>query len=498
MYAVAASEVETPLVFEAFQEPLHQALDDTDTQPPVANEELSWRTFVLVVVYYFVAGLQSGRLLLTHLQHAPAELNLPTDLKKSTFFEGFRRFTPEQARQLFHALLSSLSFFPVAEMATLGLLCAVDGSHWPALFSMRWALSGPHKPTVLVHLAFGLNQMLPVSMLLTESNSSERKALLQMLQAGITYVADRGYFAYYLLLDIANAGAFFVIRAPCSVTYEILEVLPVTLPSAVTWLVQVHDLKVFCDKKEHSGIWRVVRFSIGQTEFILFSNRWELTTWQIITIYAYRWQIELLFLFVKRTLNGLHLLSHSRRGLEIQFYLMLATALLLLYFKQRNEQAAGAECPAGQAVPILWAETADDGNAEGTPTSSTAEPAAEPAQTPTSQACEATPVRQAEEERPAAPPPNQDRAAPLPAKQQPQPTPSQDSQTAAASQTRPEKPCQQGRVHGKANAKWYRHLGKNLSRFWRISRHWLEVLRQNLARAWDPAVFRIVPGASSP
>jgi len=33
--------------------------------------------------------------------------------------------------------------------------------------------------------------------------------LKQMMEAGITYVADRGYFAYYLLLEVAAAGAFF-------------------------------------------------------------------------------------------------------------------------------------------------------------------------------------------------------------------------------------------------------------------------------------------------
>src|ERR1019366_9112833 len=91
------------------------------------------------------------------------------------------------------------------------LLCLL-----PALFRMSWAVVGSHKPTVLLHLAFGLNQMIPVAMLLTESNSSERKALRQIIRSGVTYVADRGYFAYSLLIDIAAASASFVIRAPCN------------------------------------------------------------------------------------------------------------------------------------------------------------------------------------------------------------------------------------------------------------------------------------------
>ena len=285
-------ENEAPLVICALQEPLEEALAATQEEGEVQNEKLPWGGFVKLVVYYFIAGISSGRLLSTHVKHANPALGLPADLKKSTFFEAFRRFSAQRARKLFYHLLSRLSFFPVPEMAALGVLCAVDGSHWPALRSMTWAMVGANKPTVLLHLAFGLNQMIPVSMLLTESNSSERDALKKMLQVGVTYVADRGYFAYYLLNDIVAASAFFVIRAPSNVTYDILEALHVNTPNGLSWLLDVHDLKVKCHKGEDSGTWRVVKFVIGQSQFVLFTNRWELSTWQIIVIYAYRWQIE--------------------------------------------------------------------------------------------------------------------------------------------------------------------------------------------------------------
>ena len=37
--------------------------------------------------------------------------------------------------------------------------------------------------------------MLPVEFLVTAANFSERKALVSMLKAGVTYIADRGYIA---------------------------------------------------------------------------------------------------------------------------------------------------------------------------------------------------------------------------------------------------------------------------------------------------------------
>jgi len=64
------------------------------------------------------------------------------------------------------------------------------------------------------------------------------------------------------------------------------------------------------------------------------TNRFDLTTFQIICIYAYRWQIELLFRFLKRTMNGLHLIKNDKRGVMIQFYALLITAILGRNLKQ--------------------------------------------------------------------------------------------------------------------------------------------------------------------
>jgi len=360
---------------------------------------------------------------------------------------------------------------------------------------------------------------------LTESNGSERKALKQMMQAGITYVADRGYFAYYLMLELAAAGAFFVLRAPCSVTYKILENLPVTLPGGVSWLLNVQDLKVHCEKGEDgqtSGTWRVVRFTLGESEFILFTNRWDLTTWQIITIYAYRWQIELLFLFIKRTINGLHLLTHDKDGLEIQFHLMLVSALLLLHFKQLNEQAVGKKPGKVEPMPLPAGKEVDKAEKE-----QTHPPVEKPvevvevlgiASVAEGQTEPETQGRQTESERsPTTPEPtagfginpeptagvaielepkvnSAERQGIQPPVREPQQSKKREN---TSKPTGGQPPCRQGTVQPGENSTWYGSLGKELRTFWRISVHWLHVLRQHLARVWNPAVFQNLPGSTS-
>jgi hypothetical protein len=68
--------------------------------------------------------------------------------------------------------------------------------------------------------------------------------------------------------------------------------------------------------------------------FSLITNRFDLQTSEVIMLYAYRWQVELIFRFLKRTMHSLHLMCHHPLGLEIQFTLYMTAYLLFLHFKQ--------------------------------------------------------------------------------------------------------------------------------------------------------------------
>ena len=75
---------------------------------------------------------------------------------------------------------------------------------------------------------------------------------------------------------------------------------------------------------------------------VLITNLFDLTTYEVVMLYAYRWQIELCFRFIKRTLKGIHLMSHQPDGIEIQFYLYMIGYLLLMAFKQKCEKISDA------------------------------------------------------------------------------------------------------------------------------------------------------------
>lgn len=62
---------------------------------------------------------------------------------------------------------------------------------------------------------------------------------------------------------------------------------------------------------------------------LVMCNELTLEAWLIAVLYQYRWSIETFFAFFKQTLGCRHLLSHRRRGVEIQVYCAVIVCMLL-------------------------------------------------------------------------------------------------------------------------------------------------------------------------
>ena len=69
-----------------------------------------------------------------------------------------------------------------------------------------------------------------------------------------------------------------------------MERLPVTLPDIVRHIFQhVTDHRVRLTNAKDKSIYRLVSFYVGQERYLILTNRLDLTTFQIILLYAYRW-----------------------------------------------------------------------------------------------------------------------------------------------------------------------------------------------------------------
>ena len=327
----------TTTVFETILSPLLPLLREQCAQlkDDANTYKLSLEPFVLNLVFAVLNNIKSISLLITEIDSSTVarEIGL-IKVSKSMYSEAFARYSAKIFQNLFFRLLERLNFLSIPELQLLGLFVCVDGSLIPAIRTMLWAKYKKSANALKVHLALNLNQMIPVQIITTDANTSERKMLAQFLEAGVTYIADRGYLSFKMIRQVIDKHAFFIFRMKSDWKYNIEQILEVSIPAKWQGFVhEVTDQKIsFCNTE---GVYRLVSFTaLGEVYFIL-TNRFDLKTHEIIMLYAYRWQIELFFRCIKRTFNAIHLWTHERNGAESQFYLYLIVYLLLLSFKQQ-------------------------------------------------------------------------------------------------------------------------------------------------------------------
>ena len=302
------------------------------------SQKLFFADFVKKLLFAYLEQVSSLRSLSVELQtnqKCPA-----LDLRHtpfSTLKDGFYRFSSEACRTLFETVLSELKLKRIKGLDEIGLFRVIDGSLFPTLIQMSWSEYRKKKNAFKLHLNFELNRMIPTEFVIGSGKSSERDFLLNVLEEGVTYIADRGYASFEIIAKLLQSQAYFVFRVKDNLLYEVQEVLSLGVEELPNCFRQVRDeIIIFSNDKHHSRV-RLIQFRVAKSYFRIITNRFELSCLQIIILYAYRWQIELFFKYLKRTLNGLHLFNQSENGVGIQFYLLMTLALLLLKFKQERE-----------------------------------------------------------------------------------------------------------------------------------------------------------------
>ena len=82
---------------------------------------------------------------------------------------------------------------------------------------------------------------------------------------------------------------------------------------------------------------RLVGYSAGGSDFLIATDRHDLTSEQIAMVYKLRWDIEKFFAWWKRYMRVYHLIARSKHGLMVQIMSGLITYLLLsIYFQKKH------------------------------------------------------------------------------------------------------------------------------------------------------------------
>lgn len=220
------------------------------------------------------------------------------------------------------------------------LIQLVDASPIP-LRDIRfgWAEADARTRGLKLHVGYDPRADVPDWIELTSPRISDITAARNMpIVPGAVYVCDKGYLDFSWWHRIGAQGALFVSRLKTNTKCR--EVKP-RLPSG-DGILEDNDLKIGHPKPRGGAtnpladtpLREVVVEREGKKPLRLVTNDLTRPATEIAALYKERWQIELLFKWIKQNLKIKRFLGRSENAVKIQIYCALIAFLLLRMLRQ--------------------------------------------------------------------------------------------------------------------------------------------------------------------
>ena len=195
-----------------------------------------------------------------------------------------------------------------------------------------------------VHVAIDPRQTAPTYVNITAANVNDLSDALTMpIEAGMTYVFDKGYCDYNWWHQIDQVGAFFVTRLKKNANVDHVEDLKregeadfIESDEAVRFGKKYLSTRRL-NHYHGQAVRRVqVRRDDHETPLILVTNDFSRSAEEIADLYKQRWQIELFFKWIKQKLKLKRYFGFSENAVRLQIYSALITYLLLHLYQRRS------------------------------------------------------------------------------------------------------------------------------------------------------------------
>ena len=178
---------------------------------------------------------------------------------------------------------------------------------------------------------------------LSEETALTESVLKGQWQTGDLHVFDRGLKSRVKFADFEHQNIQFVTRLNEKSKYDVLHP---NLAHQGDWdteeLEFIQDCTVNLYKdggKRVDTEFRLVEYWVKAKGYkILFvTNVWDLSPVEIANIYKTRWDIEVLFRFLKQEMNLSHFVCNDRNAIQVMMYCTMIAAMLVLIYKQKNQ-----------------------------------------------------------------------------------------------------------------------------------------------------------------
>lgn len=224
----------------------------------------------------------------------------------------------------------------------------IDSTPIPLGKLYDWAKSNGRIRGMKVHVVYDPNSDCPRVLDITDANVNDAQIGRTItIEKGSTYVFDKGYCHYGWWTAIDAGGAFFVTRPKTNMGLKLVCDRPIDTPDGDGFTV-LADAEVSLASKGDSKLpvrlrRLIVKRHDGGDTITLLTNDLERSAVEIAALYKGRWQIELLFRWIKQHLKIRKFLGYNDNAIRLQiFAAMIAYTLLRI--------AARAHCI---TMPIL-------------------------------------------------------------------------------------------------------------------------------------------------
>jgi hypothetical protein len=350
-----------------FFAPLRDALGHLHQQKPHPNRNLHYDQYLcLLLLTFFNPSIRGLRQLvkLPEFPRAAGNLGL-RHTSLGSFSEASSVFDPEPLRRIFLELSSNACASDGPRRPT-GLpqelqVLAADSSTWKLLpriapLLYQQPLTRCRKAELKGYFVFNVLDQVPRAADFTIGQSDDRRMLLPQLCPGALYILDRGYQSCAFYAELLAAECSFVTRLRCNTAYRVSSSRPLdanAVQAGVTsdQLVQIGDiarpLRLVCakvpslpprnlDPKCKRGKHAAPGRQSNMHELILLSDRTDLKPEEVVSLYAYRWHIEVFFRWFKCVLSCRHLFAESDNGIALQMYAALIASVLVVIYTKRK------------------------------------------------------------------------------------------------------------------------------------------------------------------
>jgi hypothetical protein len=299
---------------------------------------------------FFNPGIKSLRTIEDFSQTRQARKHLTVrKICRSTLSDFHRVVDPTLLQPIIarlHAEARKKGCLPVGLPETLGQVLAIDGSFFALAADVAWAVKhrgndGKSRASVRLDVHLDVATWLPEIIDVHGTDTSEAASAVPHIRPGAIHVYDRGIFSFELIDAQVKAKAFFVHRirnaGERTPRFNAEQDRPLTDKDRAAGVLsdRLGRLAGSTHRTAPDVVLREVVIASPDEDggqIRLLTNLTDLDTSLVGLIYRHRWQVELFFRWLKCFANFEHLISESRSGILLSFYVAVIGVLLMYLY----------------------------------------------------------------------------------------------------------------------------------------------------------------------